>query len=85
MRQQDTGNALNPVAQEEEEEIVIEDEEDVEKIKVASDPKLPSQQEVDEHRCTHVPYRDWCRWCVLGRGRGLQHSRALASWTPIVW
>ena len=62
-------NALNPVAEEEEvEKVVIEDDEDVEQIKVASDPKLPSQQEVDEHRCTHVPYRDWCKWCVMGRG-----------------
>ena len=66
------------------EQVVIEDDEDVEEIKTAPDPKLPSAQEVEEHRCIHVPYRDWCKWCVMGRGRGLQHSRALASWIAIV-
>ena len=66
------------------EHFVIEDEEDVEEIKTAPDPKLPSAEEVEEHRCIHVPYRDWCKWCVMGRGRGLQHSRALASWIAIV-
>ena len=35
-------NALNPVTEEDEDEkVAIEDEEDVEKIKVAPDPKLP--------------------------------------------
>ena len=65
-------------------EIAIGDDEDVEVIQPAPDPKLPSQEEVDNHRCIHVPYRDWCKWCVMGRGRGLQHSKALASWIAIV-
>jgi hypothetical protein len=33
---------------------------------------------------THLPYRSWCRWCVLGRGRGLQHRARTGSLIPIV-
>ena len=33
------------------------------------DPKLPSQREVEEHNLTHLPYRNWCSHCVLGKGR----------------
>ena len=39
------------------------------------DPVLPSQQEVSDHKCTHLPYRSWCKWCVQGRGVGPQHYR----------
>ena len=64
--------------------VEIDDAEDVQPIRHAPDPKLPSADEVEEHRCMHIPYRDWCKWCVMGRGRGLQHSRALASFVAIV-
>ena len=39
------------------------------------DPVLPSQQEVSDHKCTHLPYRSWCQWCVQGRGVGPQHYK----------
>ena len=68
----------------EEEQVTIDDTEDVQEIKTAKDPRQPSAEEVEEHRCTHLPFRDWCKWCIMGRGRGLQHSRTLASWIPIV-
>ena len=68
----------------EEEQITIDDTEDVQEIKTAKDPRQPSAEEVEEHRCAHLPFRDWCKWCIMGRGRGLQHSRTLASWIPIV-
>ena len=58
------------------EEITIEDEaeEEEEPLKVAHDPKLPSVADVESHRCSHIPYGSWCKWCKMGRGRGDSHS-----------
>ena len=39
------------------------------------DPKLPSQREVDEHNLTHLPYRNWCKHCVFGKGRHAPHFK----------
>ena len=56
-----------------------------EQIKVAVDPGQPTKKQVEEHRTRgHVPYRSWCRWCNLGRGRGLQHHRKDIHVVPIV-
>ena len=33
-------------------------------------PKLPSAAEIEDHRRTHIPYRSWCRDCILGRALG---------------
>ena len=41
------------------------------------DPRLPSKKEVDEHNLTHLPYRNWCPHCVRGRGKDLDHRRAV--------
>ena len=24
---------------------------------------------------THIPFRDWCPYCIMGHGRGNQHRR----------
>ena len=37
------------------------------------DPKLPSQEEVEEHCLTHLPYRSWCSFCVQGKGKAAPH------------
>ena len=29
----------------------------------------PTQKEREEHEATHVPFRDWCANCMMGRGR----------------
>ena len=39
------------------------------------DPKMPSQKEVDEHCLTHLPYRNWCDFCVQGKGRTAPHFK----------
>ena len=67
-----------------EEEITIEEEQDDEPLKVARDPQLPSQEDVECHRCCHIPFRSWCRWCVMGRGRGDPHLSSAGSNIPIV-
>ena len=33
------------------------------------DPRQPSRQEKWEHEMTHLPFRSWCRHCIVGRGR----------------
>ena len=38
------------------------------------DPR-PSQEEVDEHMKSHIPYRSWCHHCVAGRGVNDSHIR----------
>ena len=38
-------------------------------------PKMPSQKEVDEHCLTHLPYRNWCQYCVQGKGRVAPHFK----------
>ena len=67
-----------------EEEITIEEEQDEEPLRVARDPKLPSPEDVECHRCCHIPFRSWCRWCVMGRGRGDPHLSSAGSTIPIV-
>ena len=48
--------------------------EDMAPKRVAPDPGMPSQAEVDEHEVDHVPFRQWCEECVKGRGTGEPHG-----------
>ena len=41
-------------------------ESDVKPVKLAPDPGKPTEKQVDEHRHSHLPFRSWCRWRVLG-------------------
>ena len=34
----------------------------------------PSQREREEHEATHMPFRDWCVHCMMGRGRTHHHN-----------
>ena len=58
--------------------------EEAEPIKHAVDQGKPTDLQVEEHRETHIPPRSWCKWCVLGRGRGLMHKKSPGSTVPIV-
>ena len=33
------------------------------------DPREPTKEEKEEHEKTHMPFRNWCRHCVNGRGK----------------
>ena len=46
-----------------------EDEAGARKTKRLKDPMLPTTEELHEHERTHLPYRDWCPYCVRGRGK----------------
>ena len=60
----------------EDEEISVEGEsEEVSAPEYVRDPGQPSKEEEEEHRMSHLPFRCWCRWCIQGRGLGMQHRR----------
>ena len=45
-------------------------------MKKVKDPKLPSQDEVDQHWIMgHLPYRKWCPICIKAQGRDMDHSK----------
>lgn len=51
-----------------------EDEEDEEehgerKPMWKSSPKEPTKEEKEDHNKTHLPFRNWCRHCIMGRGK----------------
>ena len=33
----------------------------------------PSQREIEEHERTHLPFRSWCKHCVMGRAQSTPH------------
>ena len=33
------------------------------------DPTEPSEEDMKAHELTHLPFRSWCRHCVMGRAR----------------
>ena len=70
------------------EEIQIEDEEGEDGAEAvprpAPSPGDPTARQVEEHRRTHMPYRSWCKWCVLGRGRGSPHKSQAKSEIPVI-
>ncbi len=59
-------------------------EEETEPMRMAPDPGQPTARQVEDHRRSHLPYRLWCKWCILGRGRGLQHRKSAGSSIPII-
>lgn len=38
-------------------------------------PQEPTKNEYEEHMATHWPYRSWCPFCVMGRGKSNSHKR----------
>ena len=65
---------------EEEERVGTEDEENQEQEEAnkATAPKIPikpSQEEVDSHMLTHLPFRSWCPHCVRGKSKGKPHRK----------
>ena len=44
--------------------------------KTYTTPPEPTGQELDDHMATHIPYRSWCKWCIMGRKPNLKHERS---------
>ena len=36
-------------------------------------PIRPTQQMIDDHEVSHLPFRSWCPFCVRGRGQSQGH------------
>ena len=41
--------------------------------RVLAAPRTPTKVEREDHDVSHVLYRQWCRFCVMGRGLGRRH------------
>ncbi len=35
----------------------------------------PSQKMIDDHERTHLPFRSWCKHCVMGRAQEHPHRK----------
>ena len=72
----DRSEAMPAEALEVEEGDDVEDaDQEVEPLRTAPDPQLPTEAEVEDHRVDHTPYRIWCEWCRRSRGLGEQRGR----------
>ena len=38
-------------------------------------PQQPTEQEVQEHNMTHIPFKPWCELCIAHKGRQDKHHR----------
>ena len=57
-------------------ELEAQDPGDVRIAKRMLNPKLPSKEEVEIHEMTHLPFRNWCAFCVKGCSYEGGHFRA---------
>ena len=44
-------------------------------VRVARNPRDPTDKEVEEHNVTHFPHRSWCPVCVKARGKEEAHKK----------
>ena len=69
------------------EEIEVQDDEleqEVEAARQAHSPTQPTDEGLECHRCDHHPYRSWCKFCAMDRGRGFPHCQGQDSSIPVV-
>ena len=58
----------------ESEVIEIQGEAETAPLRAANNPQTPSAKAMEEHRSNgHIPFRDWCKFCIKGRGLEDQH------------
>ena len=63
---------------------VCEDEDDeIRAPKIAPRPYVPTKAEIDAHYPLHAEYRNWCKYCVEGKGVSRPHHAGDASEEPI--
>lgn len=68
-------NTPEVVRQEEEQQGEIEESSETRTMKEIPNVYEPTAREREEHEVTHGPYRNWCRYCVQGRGRENHHRK----------
>ena len=52
-----------------------EEQDEAQEAKVRRAPMGPTKQEREAHEATHMPFREWCKYCVRGRGRNRPHKK----------
>ena len=50
---------------------------DAEQPRMLTAPSPPSRQEALEHAMTHLPYRNWCPFCVRGKAKAHPHRSVI--------
>jgi hypothetical protein len=45
------------------------------KAKALPNCRLPCHSEVEQHNITHLPFRDWCPYCVQGKAASYPHRK----------
>ena len=76
-----------PADGDDEDEVVeIQGEAEAVPLRTATNPQTPSAKAKEEHRSAgHIPFRDWCKFCIEGRGLEDQHRlSAEESSVPVV-
>ena len=74
-----------PLGEEGSYEDAIELPEEVQEVKPLKSPQMPTQEEVAQHRVTHLPYRCWCPECVEAFAREWAHKKkSVARTIPLV-
>ena len=70
----------------ESEVIEIQGEAETVPLRAANNPQTPSAKAMEEHRSNgHIPFRDWCKFCIKGRGLEDQHrTSAEESSIPVI-
>ena len=43
------------------------------------DIRTPTQEEVERHNVTHLPFRNWCPHCMKGRGKEAPRRRVMGG------
>ena len=43
--------------------------------KIIPDTSAPAEQEIAEHMVTHIPFRSWCPFCVMGKAHIRPHQK----------
>ena len=64
--------AVRPIDSKKEHEVGQDAEEAVE-VKAPKVPVRPTQDEVEKHNITHLPFRSWCPCCVAGKAKSEPH------------
>jgi hypothetical protein len=66
---------INDVGDAEEAIEMDEEPEEARVPKVLKSPLQPTAQEVDERNLAHLPFRDWCSHCIMGKARNIPHKK----------
>eukprot|EP00969_Alexandrium_andersonii_P317832 14039905-Alexandrium_andersonii.AAC.1 len=50
------------------------EEQEVQRPRMMRKPQEPTRKEWEEHQLTHMPFRDWCPFCVRGKANADRHQ-----------